>query len=55
MQKSAIVRDLYANNPDNPDFQGVLSEKHSRSLNKLGHVKGLADRRDFPDVIQFEE
>ena len=54
MQKSAIVRDLYANAPDNSIFKVFYLKDIRGSLNNLGHVKGLADRGDFPDVIQFE-
>lgn len=54
MKKSAIVKELYKNDSTNPIFKVFYLKNIRGSLNNLGHVKGLADRGDFPDVIQFE-
>ena len=54
MEKSAIVHELYQNNPDHPLFKTFYLKCIQGSMNNLGHVKGLADRDDFSPVIEFQ-
>ena len=53
MQKSAIVRELYSKNPDNPIFKVFYLKNICGSVNNLGHVKGLTERNDFSKPIGF--
>lgn len=54
MEKSAIVHELYKNNPEHPLFKVFyISEVHG-NLNNLGHVKGLEERKDFAKPVEFE-
>ena len=53
MQKSAIVQELYHNNPDHPLFKVFYLKDICGSLNNLGHVKGLEERNDFSKPIEF--
>ena len=54
MEKSAIVHELYQNNPDHPLFKVFYLKDIHGTMNNLGHVKGLADRDDFSPVIEFQ-
>ncbi|UTY25318.1 pyridoxamine 5'-phosphate oxidase family protein [Treponema denticola] len=53
IQKSAIVRELYSKNPDNPIFKVFYLKNICGSVNNLGHVKGLEERNDFSRPIEF--
>ena len=53
MEKSAIVHELYPNNPDHPLFKVFYLKDIQGSMNNLGHVKGLEDRKDFAKPIEF--
>lgn len=53
MQKSAIVHELYENNPDHPLFKVFYLKNISGSMNNLGHVKGLRERSDFAKPEEF--
>lgn len=53
MQKSAIVHELYANNPDHPLFKVFYLKNIRGSFNNLGHVTGLAARSDFAKPVEF--
>jgi uncharacterized pyridoxamine 5'-phosphate oxidase family protein len=53
MEKSSIVHELYQNNPDHPLFKTFYLKNIHGSMNNLGHVKGLEDRKDFAKPIEF--
>lgn len=53
MQRSAIVHELYHNNPDHPLLKVFCLKDITGSMNNLGHVKGLEDREDFAKPITF--
>ena len=53
MEKSAIVRELYGNNPDHPLLAVFCLKNLQGSLNNLGHVKGLEERADFAKPVAF--
>lgn len=53
MEKSSIVHELYQNNPDHPLFKTFYLKNIHGSMNNLGHVKGLEDRKDFAKSIEF--
>ena len=53
MEKSAIVHELYENNPDHPLFTVFYLKVVHGSFNNLGHVKGLAERSDFAKPVEF--
>ena len=53
MQKSAIVHELYGNDPDHPLFKTFYLKNVNGSMNNLGHVKGLRDRNDFAKPAEF--
>ncbi|AIN93671.1 pyridoxamine 5'-phosphate oxidase family protein [Treponema putidum] len=53
MQKSEIVHELYHNNPEHPLFKVFYLKNICGSLNNLGHVKGLEERKDFSKPIDF--
>ncbi len=54
MEKSAIVHELYQNNPDHPLFKTFYLKDIRGTMNNLGHVKGLEDRKDFVRPIEFQ-
>ncbi|MBR3813853.1 MAG: pyridoxamine 5'-phosphate oxidase family protein [Spirochaetaceae bacterium] len=54
MKKSPIVHELYNNNSEHPLFKVFYLKNIHGSLNNLGHVKGLAERKDFSPIIEFE-
>ena len=55
MQKSAIVHELYENNPNHPLFKVFYLKNIKGSMNNLGHVKRLRARNVFakPDEFVF--
>ena len=53
MQKSKIVRELYNNNQEHPLFKVFYLKNICGSVNNLGHVKGLEERKDFSRPIEF--
>ena len=53
MEKSSIVHELYQNNPDHPLFKTFYLKDIHGTMNNLGHVKGLEDRKDFAKPIEF--
>ena len=53
MQKSAIVHELYKNNPDHPLFKVFYLTNIRGSMNNLGHVKGLEERAEFVKPTEF--
>ena len=54
MEKSAIVHELYENNPDHPLFKVFYLKNVRGSMNNLGHVKGLEERADFAKPVEFD-
>ena len=53
MEKSAIVHELYKNDPDNPIFKVFYLKNIQGSFCNLGHVKGLEDKADFAKPVDF--
>ena len=53
MQKSKIVRELYNNSQEHPLFKVFYLKNICGSVNNLGHVKGLEERKDFSRPIEF--
>ena len=53
MEKSALVRELYRNNPDHPLLKVFYLKGITGSMNNLGHVTGLQDRDDFAKPVSF--
>ena len=53
MKKSSIVHELYNNDIDHPLFKVFYLKNIRGSMNNLGHVKGLEDRKDFAPAIEF--
>ena len=53
MQKSAIVHELYDNDPDNPVFKVFYLKNIHGSMNNLGHIKGLSEKKAFSKPIYF--
>ena len=54
MEKSYIVHELYQNNPDHPLFKVFYLKDVQGSMNNLGHVRGLEDRKNFARPIEFQ-
>lgn len=54
MQKSSIVHKLYENNPDHSKFKVFYLKNIKGEINNLGHVKGLAERKNFTQPVYFE-
>ena len=54
MKKSAIVKELYNNNPKNPIFKVFYLKNIQGSLSNLGHVKGLEERENFLPIVEFK-
>ena len=53
MDKSSIVHELYQNNTYHPLFKTFYLKNIQGSMNNLGHVKGLEDRKDFARPVEF--
>ncbi|QOW61042.1 pyridoxamine 5'-phosphate oxidase family protein [Treponema pedis] len=53
MKKSAIVHELYGNNPRHPLFKVFYLKNIQGSVNNLGSVKGLPERADFAKPAVF--
>ncbi|WP_038107109.1 pyridoxamine 5'-phosphate oxidase family protein [Treponema pedis] len=53
MKKSAIVHELYGNNPRHPLFKVFYLKNIQGSVNNLGSVKGLPERTDFAKPAVF--
>lgn len=53
IQKSAIVHELYDNDPDNPVFKVFYLKNIHGSMNNLGHIKGLSEKKAFSKPIYF--
>ena len=53
MEKSAIVHELYKNDPDIPIFKVFYLKNIQGSFCNLGHVKGLEDKADFAKPVDF--
>ena len=54
MKKSAIVKELYNDNPKNLIFKVFYLKNIQGSLSNLGHVKGLEERENFLPVVEFK-
>ena len=54
MKKSAIVKELYNDNPKNPIFKVFYLKNIQGSLSNLGHVKGLEERENFLPIVEFK-
>ena len=54
MKKSAIVHELYENNPEHPLFKVFYLKNIRGSFNNLGHVKGLSEKENFSKPVVFE-
>ena len=54
MEKSAIVHELYGNNPDHPLFKVFYLKDIRGSVNNLGHVKGLDEKEEFDKPVFFD-
>lgn len=53
MEKSAIVHELYKNNPDHSLFKVFCLKNIDGEMANLGHVTGLEERADFARPIHF--
>ena len=54
MKKSAIVRELYNDDPNNSIFKVFYLKNIQGSLSNLGHVKGLEERENFLPIVEFK-
>lgn len=54
VEKSEIVHNLYANNPNHPLFKVFYLKNIHGILTNLGHVRGLEERTDMDKPITFE-
>lgn len=54
VEKSDIVRSLYANDLDNPIFKTFYIKNIKGIMTNLGHVKGLEANPEFNKPITFE-
>lgn len=53
LQKSDIVRTLYADDIDNPIFKVFYLKNVDGMLANLGHIRGLAERAEFAQPVAF--
>ena len=54
VEKSDIVRQLYAHNLDNPIFKTFYLKNIRGMMTNLGHVKGLEENPEFDKPVTFE-
>ena len=54
VEKSEIVRRLYAHDLDNPIFKTFYLKNIKGVMTNLGHVKGLGDNPEFSKPVVFE-
>ena len=47
------MHELYDNDPDNPVFKVFYLKNIHGSMNNLGHIKGLSEKKAFSKPIYF--